>query len=150
MQPSNLIEASLALAATNAGDITPLVYDRLFARQPAMRAEFWRDASGAIRGEMLSRVFETILDLAGPRAYAGQMIECEIITHDAYGIPRSVFPTFFSAVADSVAAAAGSGWTPEMATAWAALLADVDTIVAEAPGSDPPGCAGLSPSQSGA
>jgi hemoglobin-like flavoprotein len=138
MPQSNLIETSLALAADRAGDITPLVYDRLFASYPEMRAEFWRDRSGAIRGEMLSRVFETILDLAGPRAYADQMIECEIVTHDAYGIPRSVFTTFFRAVADTVAAAAGADFTPAMAAAWAALLADVDAIVARAPGADTP------------
>ncbi|WP_426168829.1 hypothetical protein [Sandarakinorhabdus sp. DWP1-3-1] len=127
------IEASLMLAAARAGDITPLVYQRLFERQPAMQAEFWRDGSGAIRGEMLSRVIETILDLAGPRAYADQMIDCEIITHDAYGIPRSVFITFFATVAETVAAIAGPDWTPEMAAGWAGLLSDVDAIVAAAP-----------------
>lgn len=133
MPQPNAIEASLMLAAERAGDITPLVYDRLFAAQPAMRAEFWRDGSGAIRGEMLSRVIETILDLAGPRAYADQMIDCEIITHDAYGIPRSVFTTFFAIVAETVAAIAGPDWTPDMAAGWARLLADVDAIVAAAP-----------------
>ena len=138
MPHTNPIEASLSAAADRAGDITALVYDRLFATQPDMRAEFWRDGSGAIRGEMLSRVLETILDLAGPRAYAHQMIECEIITHDAYGIPRSVFTTFFATVAGSVEAAAGPDWTPAMANAWAALLTEVDTIVARAPGPEMP------------
>jgi len=44
------VEASLGAAAARAGDLTPLVYDRLFAAFPATRAEFWRDTRGAIRG----------------------------------------------------------------------------------------------------
>ena len=122
------------LAAERAGDLTPLVYARLFATQPAMEAEFWRDRSGAIRGEMLARVFEVLLDLAGPRAYADQMIGTEFITHDAYGIPRAVFGTFFPLVAETVQAVAGADWTPAMAAAWSALLGDIDAILAAVPG----------------
>lgn len=124
------LEASLAIAADRAGDLTPLVYARLFAAQPAMEAEFWRDRSGAIRGEMLARVFEVLLDLAGPRAYADQLIGTEYITHDSYGIPRPVFGTFFRTVADTVRAVAGPDWSPAMDAAWAALLAEVDAILA--------------------
>ncbi|OYU14555.1 MAG: globin [Alphaproteobacteria bacterium PA4] len=123
------VEASLALAAERGGDLTPAVYARLFARLPQMEAEFWRDRSGAIRGEMLARVFEVILDLAGPRAYAEQMIGTEYVTHDAYGIPRALFPVFFAVVAEAVEAACGDGWTPAMADGWAALLADIDAML---------------------
>jgi hypothetical protein len=101
-------EASLTAAAEQAGDLTPLVYARLFERLPEMEAEFWRDKSGAIKGEMLARVFEILLDLAGPRAYAQHMIGTEFVTHDAYGIPRKLFGTFFAVVADSVQQAAGA------------------------------------------
>ncbi len=141
MQPfahGDAIKASLALAADRAGDITPLVYDRLFARHPAMHAEFWRDRSGAIRGEMLARVFEIILDLAGPRAYAAQMIGTEFITHDAYGIPRPIFGSFFAILAETLEAVVGPDWTPAMAAAWAALLTDIDTLLASTPDHGPP------------
>ena len=59
---------SLEIAAERGGDLTPRVYERLFAREPAMRALFWRDGNGAIKGEMLARVFEAILDFIGARA----------------------------------------------------------------------------------
>lgn len=123
------VETSLALAAERGGDLTAAAYARLFARLPQMEAEFWRDSSGAIRGEMLARVFEIILDLAGPRAYAEQVIGTEYITHDAYGIPRALFPVFFAVVAETVETACGDGWTPAMAEAWAVLLADIDAML---------------------
>lgn len=130
LQYATAIEASLAIAADRAGDLTPLVYDRLFARYPEMRAEFWRDGNGAIRGEMLARVFETIIDMAGPRVSADAMIGCEIITHDAYGIPREIFGAFFGIVGDAVATVCGPDWTPAMAAGWAELLGEVDAVIA--------------------
>ena len=71
------IEASLELAAERGGDLAPAVYARLFARAPQMQALFWRDTSGAIKGEMLAKVFEAILDFTGPRVYAHMLIETE-------------------------------------------------------------------------
>lgn len=130
MMDTAAFEASLESAAARAGDLTPQVYDRLFARHPEMRAEFWRDSRGAIRGEMLARVFEALIDVAGPRNFAAQVIGTEITTHDAYGIPREIFADFFTIVRDTVAAAAGPDWTPAMAAAWDQVLATVDTMVA--------------------
>jgi hemoglobin-like flavoprotein len=130
-------EASLAAAAARGGDLTADVYDRLFARHPAMRAEFWRDGKGSIRGEMLARVFETLIDMAGPRAFAAPVIATELTTHDAYGIPRPLFAQFFAIVRDSVAEGAGPDWTPAMAAAWDAVLGDIDAMLAVARESDP-------------
>ncbi|MDT9694089.1 hypothetical protein Q5762_38330, partial [Streptomyces sp. P9(2023)] len=74
-----LIEASLEEAAERAGDLTPLVYARLFAEQPQMEALFWRDRTGQIRGEMLARVFEAILDFVGERLYAEHLIQTSVV-----------------------------------------------------------------------
>ena len=87
---------------------------------------------------MLSRVFEILLDLVGLRAYAHHMIGTEFVTHDAYGIPREMFATFFAVVGDTVRYAVGPGWTPAMATGWATLLADVDGLLAAVPDPDVP------------
>jgi hemoglobin-like flavoprotein len=112
------VEASLMLAAERGGDLTAAVYDRLFARHPAMQAEFWRDRNGAIRGEMLARVFDAILDFCGPAAWAPAYLETEAVTHDAYGIPRTVFADFFAVIADTVQDTLGPDWTPAMAAGW--------------------------------
>jgi hemoglobin-like flavoprotein len=123
------IEDSLALAGERAGDLTPRVYALLFARQPEMEAQFIRDTQGAIRGEMLMRVFEAILDFIGERRYADHMIEAEVLTHEGYDVPREVFATFFEVVGEVVEQACGPDWTATMAAAWRRLLTDLDAYV---------------------
>lgn len=123
------IEESLALAGERDGDLTPRVYALLFERQPHMEAQFVRDVQGAVRGEMLMRVFEAILDFIGERRYADHMIEAEVLTHEGYDVPREVFATFFGVVAEVVEQACGQDWTPVTARAWRRLLADLDTYV---------------------
>jgi hemoglobin-like flavoprotein len=125
------IEASLALAAERGGDLSPAVYARLFERQPGMQALFWRDSNNSIRGEMLAKVFETILDFIGPRAYAHHLIETEVITHEGYDVPRGVFATFFGIVAEVVQETCGADWTPAMDGAWTRILADLDHYVTQ-------------------
>jgi len=134
MQPTDpndvrAIEASLEVAAENAGDLTPRVYEILFRRQPEMEPLFWRDQNGSIRGEMLMRVFEAILDFIGERNYAHRLIQCEVLTHAGYDVPPPVFATFFGIVGDAVREACGSQWTPEMEAAWRRTLADLDFFV---------------------
>ena len=124
-----LIVESLELAAERCEDLTPLVYERLFAQQPAMQPQFWRDTSGAIKGEMLARVIEAILDFVGERQYAHRLIQCEVMTHAGYVVPPDVFATFFGVVAETLEDLLGAAWTPDIAVAWKRLLADLDFYV---------------------
>jgi hemoglobin-like flavoprotein len=124
-----MIETSLALAAERGGDLTPLVYARLFAAQPEMEALFWRDTNGKIKGEMLMRVFEAILDFVGERQYADRLIQCEVVTHSQYDVPPEVFRTFFGIVAATVRDVLGDAWTPQMADDWSRLLTELDYFV---------------------
>jgi hemoglobin-like flavoprotein len=117
------ITLSLELASEK-GDLTSLVYARLFARHPEMEAQFVRDTNGAVRGEMLARVFEMVLDYVDAGAYAEGMIRNEVVTHDGYGVPPDVFPLFFDVVAETVRDAVSDAWTPAMTSAWESLLAD--------------------------
>jgi len=123
------IEASLELAGERAGDLTPRVYELLFERQPEMKPHFWRDQNGAIKGEMLMRVFEAILDFIGERQYAHRLIQCEVVTHAGYDVPPDVFATFFGLVGEVVREACGDAWTREMDAAWKRVLADLDFFV---------------------
>jgi len=123
------IEASLEIAAERGGDLSPRVYDLLFDRQPHMQALFWRDTNGAVKGEMLMRVFEAILDFIGERRYADHLIQCEVVTHEGYDVPREVFATFFGVVAEVVCETCGPDWSPAMAAAWRTMLADLDYYV---------------------
>jgi hemoglobin-like flavoprotein len=124
------IERSLELAAERQGDLTPGVYAVLFQRQPDMETLFSRDEKNLIKGEMLMRVFEAILDFVGERRYADHLVRAEVITHEGYEVPREVFATFFGVVEEVVREACGSEWTEEMTTAWRRLLEDVSHFVA--------------------
>jgi hemoglobin-like flavoprotein len=125
-----LITESLEIAAERGGDITAAVYARLFARQPEMQALFVLDTDGAVRGEMLARVFDAILDFIGERRYAHRLIQAEVVTHEGYAVPREVFAGFFATVAETVSDACGSAFTAAMDAAWRRLLADLDYYVA--------------------
>lgn len=132
------LDASLALAVARAGDPQPAIYARLFARHPGMEAEFWRDTSGRIRGEMLARSFEMLADLAAPHApdggWGGAFLGTEAVTHDAYGIAREVFADFVPIIAAVIAEACGDGFTPEMAAAWGLVQARAAAVLAALPG----------------
>jgi hypothetical protein len=133
------LEASLELAVTRIGDPQTAIYARLFALHPAMEAEFWRDTSGRIRGEMLARSFEMVLDLASPYApdggWGGAFLGTEAITHEAYGISRGVFVDFLPIVAGVIRDGCGDGFTPAMAAAWETVLVRAVATLAALPGS---------------
>jgi len=123
---AKLIEQSLELAAEIGTDLTPRVYRRLFAAHPDMEALFVRDTNGSVRGEMLARVFEMILDFIDRRSYAAQMIQCEVVTHEGYGVPPEVFGVFFGTVADTLREILGADWTPAIEASWRAMLDQMD------------------------
>jgi hemoglobin-like flavoprotein len=126
MADRSLIAWSLETAAERHGDPTPLVYERLFAQSPEMEALFIMDKQGSVRGNMLANVFEVLLDLAGPRAYGVHMVRAEIVNHENLGVPPQVFATFFGTVRDTIAAMLGDDWTPDVAAAWAEVMAELD------------------------
>lgn len=117
------IARSLEIAAERAGDITPLVYARVFAQHPEMEPLFWRDRSGQIRGEMLARLLEVIFDFLDADHYGSNLLRTEIVTHEGYGVPRDVFPKFIEALAAIVKETVGSEWTPAMEQSWRRLTA---------------------------
>lgn len=130
------VEASLETVAERDIDLTPAVYALMFKAFPDTEPYFWRDEDGAIRGEMLSRVFAAILDFVGERRYADNMIGTEMVTHEGYDVPREVFATFFGFVGQAVAEALGEDWTQEMQAAWTAMLADIQAYAGLVPRND--------------
>jgi hemoglobin-like flavoprotein len=125
----NLIEASLEIAAERCEDLTPGVYRRLFADHPEMEALFIRDKNDLVKGEMLARVIEAILDFAGARHYAATLIQCEVITHAGYDVPPEVFRVFFATVAAELREVLGADWTAPIDEAWRRLLEALDYYV---------------------
>ena len=128
-ESANAIVASLELASERLGDLTPHVYAALFADHPEMKPLFWRDTNNAVKGEMLAKVFEIILDFVGDNLFASNMIQCEVITHSGYDVPPHVFAVFFGIVRKTLRDQLGADWTPEFEEAWSELLAELDFFV---------------------
>jgi hemoglobin-like flavoprotein len=124
----DIIETSLEALAERAGDPTAEVYRRLFARYPETEALFVRDQNGSVRGEMLAKIFECAMDLAGPNTYAANFIRCEVVNHEGVGVPRDLFPRFFDIAVDTFRDLMGEAWTPEFDRAWRSLADRMETL----------------------
>lgn len=125
-----LIVESLELAGERGGDLTPHVYGRLFRDQPHMEALFGNDKRDQVKGEMLARVIQAILDFLGEQHYAANLIRTEVINHAGFQVPPSVFGTFFETLAATLADLLGEDWTPEMDAAWKGLVDDLADFAA--------------------
>jgi hemoglobin-like flavoprotein len=124
------IEHSFQLAAERCGDLTPVVYRRLFREHPEAEAMFRREANDLVKGSMLALSIEAILDLAGKRTGNFRMIECEAASHDAYGTPRELFGKFFGVIAATLHEILGPDWSPEIEQAWRKRLDEIETMIA--------------------
>ena len=127
-QQQALIEESLERLVEAAGDPAPAVYARLFALYPETEALFVRDTDGAIRGEMLTKTLECLLDLAGPNTYAANFIACEMVNHEGLGVPREVFARFYAVMVETFAELGGPAWTAGYGGAWAGLVARIQAV----------------------
>ncbi len=129
MTHSNPIHRSFELAAATCTDLTPLVYRRLFAEHPEAEAMFRTEGSDLVKGSMLALTIEAILDFTGERSGHFRMIECEVVSHDAYGTPRDLFVAFFAVIAATLRDVLGADWSDEIEHAWRTLLAELDRAV---------------------
>jgi len=129
----DLIAWSLSEVAELHGDPTSAVYAKLFAQSPEMAELFVNDKTGAARGEMLSVVFETLLDFAGPASYGANMVRAEIVNHENLGVPPAVFATFFGTVMETIRELLGEAWTPQVQAAWDRMLANLNELIIREP-----------------
>ncbi len=127
----NWVERSFELAAERCEDLTPLVYRRLHAERPETLRMFRTEGSEPVKGSMLAMTIEAILDFAGERRGKFRMIECEVVSHDAYGTPRELFIAFFGVIVRTLQEVLGPDWTVEMDAAWRDLLREIESVVAE-------------------
>lgn len=117
------IARSLDAVVERAGDPAPVIYARLFAEFPETEARFVRDVSGAIRAEMLTMVFDCLMNPGG--GYQNNLVRAERVNHDGFGTENAVFDRFFFIVRDVCRDLAGPDWAPEMDAAWAARIDQV-------------------------
>lgn len=128
------IQDSLAAFAVRCADPASLVYARVFAAHPGVEDRFRRDARGLVRGEMLSRAFDVILDYVEERRYADAMVRAEMVTHESYDVHQRVFASFFECIRDAVREAIAESWTADVEDAWCELLVELAALAGVAPG----------------
>ena len=130
MTSTNPIERSFELAAERCEDLTPLAYRRLFIAHPEAEAMFRSQGSDLVKGSMLALTIDAILDFAGDRTGHFRMIECEVVSHDAYGTPRQLFGDFFGIIAETLREILGTDWSAEIENSWQKLLQEIEALVA--------------------
>jgi len=126
---TDAILASLELVADRVGDPTALVYERLFAAAPEMRALFAMDDNDAIKGNMLAQLIDGMIDLAEEGHYARGLIQTEMINHSNIGVPPEVFMTFVDTVVATFREALGDDWTPAFESAWGKLAQEFSAML---------------------
>lgn len=114
----------LALVAERRGDPTGDVYARLFAAHPELEALFVMDRGGEVRASMMQQALECILDHAGDRLVAPQIIAASRMHHEGYGVPAGRFDAFFIALRNAFRDIAGADWTLEDEAAWGRMLGE--------------------------
>lgn len=129
MTRSSLIEESFELAAASCDDLTPLVYAQLFRAHPDLLALFGADTGDQVKGEMLAKAIQSILDYIGDHHYAAAFIRTEAINHVGFQVSPAVFTLFFQILAETLADLLGPRWTPAIAGAWGGLLEDLGALV---------------------
>lgn len=132
MTDTATISASLDAVVARVGDPAAIVYDRLFAEYPDTLALFFLDRDGTRREHMLSVTFETLLDFIGERAFAANMLRCEVINHQELGVPPETFTRFFVVMRDAFRDLLGPEWTPAFDAAWETMLNELADAVAVA------------------
>ena len=105
-------------------------FRRLFHDHPEAEAMFRRDGGDLVKGSMLAFTIDAMLDFAGERRGQFRMIECEIVSHDAYGTPPELFKTFFGIIAETLRELLGADWSTEIEDAWRKLLDEIEGVVA--------------------
>ena len=122
------IARSLDVVVARTGDPAPAIYARLFAEFPETEARFVRDVSGAIRAEMLTMVFDCLMNPGG--GYQNNLVRAERVNHDGFGTENAVFDRFFFIVRDVCRELAGPDWVPEFEAAWSARIDQVTAATA--------------------
>ena len=135
MTPMEIVVESLERAAEIAGDITPRVYERYFARCPDSAA-LMKLTDQHMRGRMIAEVLRLVMsgDVEVDRSY----LRFETRTHETYGVLPAMYRHLFEALRETVREALGAGWNASYERAWTerldALLTEIDSAVRSASG----------------
>lgn len=116
-----LVQQSFAKVAPISDQAAMIFYDRLFEIAPAVKAMFPSDMTEQRKKLMatLAVVVNGLSNLESVLPAAGALAK----RHVSYGAKPEHYPVVGSALLWTLETGLGSGWTPEVASAWSAAYA---------------------------
>lgn len=116
-----LVQQSFAKVAPISDQAATIFYDRLFEIAPAVKAMFPSDMTEQRKKLMatLAVVVNGLSNLESVLPAAGALAK----RHVSYGAKPEHYPVVGSALLWTLETGLGSGWTPEVASAWSAAYA---------------------------
>ena len=125
-----LLLSSLEIAADRAGDIVPLVYERLFEARPSLRPIFAVELDSKPRTGMGSMINEVLrLILADDDATLETEAHAAVVFHVGWGLDVPMYRDVLQSVMAAVRDACADAWNDAMAAAWHERLASVMTAL---------------------
>ena len=114
---ADILERSLWAVAEADRDITPIFFDRLFARYPEQRRSFHHVDSTC--GAMVNELIETLMGLATGEDWVERSTQSLVMAHRCYGdIGLPLYADSIDMLIDTLAEVAGHGWSKAFDAAW--------------------------------
>ncbi|SEF62491.1 globin domain-containing protein [Jhaorihella thermophila] len=126
-----LIEQAFTMARSEELFAQPtLFYEKLFERDPNLRALFREDIAG--QGMRFMRTLRTIVTALRQLGGAQEVLEPLARTHGALGVHAQHFETMGEALIDTFKELLGPDFTPEMEAAWRKAYREIADAMIEA------------------
>ena len=129
MKPEDIrhVRSSFALVKPVAPTAAAMFYDRLFEREPGVKALFRGDM--VVQGErLMAMIGGAVQLLEQPEVLQAALRELGR-RHAGYGVRPQQYDAVGGALLDTLAAALGSAFVAEVRGAWAALYGDISTAM---------------------
>lgn len=129
MKPEDIqsVRSSFALVQPVAPQAAAMFYDRLFEREPGVKALFRGDM--VLQGERLMAMIGGAVKLLDQPAALNGALYGLGQRHSGYGVKPRHYDAVGGALLDTLAAALGSAFSADVRGAWADLYADISTAM---------------------
>ena len=111
------LRESFALVVERSPDVTRRFYEILFERYPQVRPMF--GAATRKQEEMLTRALSAVIDHLEDGPWLADTLRALGAKHVGYGVTDAMYDWVGDALIRALSEAAGDGWTPRVAKAWA-------------------------------
>ncbi|MCP9874701.1 globin domain-containing protein [Synechococcus sp. Cruz CV-v-12] len=123
------LRASFDLLLADGSRLTAIFYAKLFERYPGVRALFPTDMR-AQEGKLMDSLRAVVAHLEAPQGLQAEL-RAMGARHVKYGAKTEHYPLVRDLLIESMADAAGKGWSPELNAEWTQAISIVSDIMLE-------------------